>query len=205
MLKPLNNIKNLTDPLKMFQATWAMSFQGNLATFIKNNTNAKIDASEVGKDLELRCQSYSFPKITGDKTEVNLGGFKRVYAGKQVREGEWSVQFVEVWDSSITDVFKAWFNSYHNYLNGKINLLSDYTATVTVKLVNPEESYDSTSIAAKKQSYDIILYDVFPLEITFPKIDASKSDPVTIDAKFHYNYFLMGDEIAASQQAPSDN
>ena len=204
MLKPLNDVKNLTDPLKMFQSTWSIAFTGgNLSALIKNNIRSSVDIDEVAKNLELRCQSYSFPKITGDETKVNWGGFERTYAGKQTRAGDWTVQFTEVWDSSITDVFKAWFNAYHNYVKGKINLLSDYSATVNVTLLDPS-TYDETSIAAKSEKYDLQLFDVFPKSIDFSKITASSSDPVTIDATFHYNYFLAGDEIADSQSASSN-
>lgn len=201
MLNPLNNIKNLTDPLKMFQSTWSISFNGNLGTTISSNITTGGDTNSVGQNLELRCQTYTFPKITGDKTVVNWGGFERTYAGKQSRAGDWSVQFTEVWDSSITDIFKAWFNAYHNYLKGTINLLEDYTATVKVNLLNPD-TYDSNSKAHNQEAYDVCLFDVFPTDISYPTINASSSDPVTIDATFHYNYFLLGAENTEVQSQP---
>ena len=75
------------------------------------------------KDLELRCQTYGFPTLTGDTTDVTWGGFARKYAGKQTRQGTWSVSFVEVWDASIIEGFKQWLNLYHQYKEGKITLL----------------------------------------------------------------------------------
>lgn len=198
MLKPLNDIKNLTDPLKMFQCVWSIVFNGTLNSKLTPRSGA--DTKTIGENLELRCQTYSFPQITGDTTVVNWGGFERTYAGKQTRAGEWSVQFTEVWDSSITDTFKNWFNAYHNYLRGTINLLEDYSATVTVKLLNPA-TYDADSRAASQPAYDMQLFDVYPTSINFPNIDASSSNPITIDAKFHYNYFLLGDEIDAAKSS----
>ena len=43
--------------------------------------------------------------------------------------------------------------------------------------------------------YDLRLYDVFPTSVSFPSIEASSSNPITITANFNYNYFLSGDEI----------
>lgn len=181
MLNPLTRVQNLKDPLKMFVSTWQIVFSPGspLISLIKSD------------NLELRCQTYGFPTLTGDKTEVEWGGFKRVYAGKQTRQGEWSVTFTEVWDSSITEAFKVWMNTYHAYKNGTISLLDAYTATVNINLVNPDV-YDPKPDGLKR--YDIRLYDVFPTEVSFPDIKASASDPIEITAKMNYNYFLLGDE-----------
>lgn len=182
MLHNLASVQNLKDPLKMFVSTWVISFKPGspLTQLIKT------------KDLELRCQSYGFPKFTGDKTVVQWGGFERRYAGKQTRAGDWAVEFTEVWDSEITEALKVWCNTYHNFKNGTISLLDEYTATVNIALLNPDV-YEPKPEGMTR--YDIRLYDVFPNEISFPTISASSSDPVTISASFSYNYFLAGDEI----------
>lgn len=182
MLHSLSKVQNLKDPLKMFDVNWVMSFPSGspLTSLIKS------------EDLELRCQTFGFPTLTGDKTEVDWGGFHRVYAGKQTRQGEWTVTFTEVWDSTITEAFKQWLNMYHNYKNGTISLLDAYTATVNVALLNPEV-YEPKPEGMVK--YDLRLYDVFPTNISFPSIQASSSNPIEITATFNYNYFLMGNEI----------
>lgn len=182
MLHPLSKVQNLKDPLKQFVATFVISFQPNspLISLIKT------------EDLELRCQTFGLPKITGDKTVVQWGGFERRYAGKQTRAGDWTVTFTEVWDSSITEAFKVWSNMYHNYKNGTISLLDAYTATVNVALVNPDV-YDPKPEGLTR--YDMRLFDVFPTEVSFPTINASSSDPVEIACTLSFNYFLMGDEI----------
>lgn len=186
MLKKLNEVRNVKDPLKMFDATWSIAFNGTLGTYL---------GQEVGKDLELRCQTFDFPKLNGDKTVVNIGGFERTYAGKQTRQGDWTVTFTEVWDSSITEVFKKWLNRYHNYQNGTISLLDEYTATVRVNLLNPDV-YDPKPEGIT--SYNLDLYDVFPTNVSYPNINASSSEAITITTTFHYNFFLMGDEIAGA-------
>jgi hypothetical protein len=182
MLHSLSKVQNLKDPLKMFDVNWVISFPSGspLTNLIKT------------EDLELRCQAFGFPTLTGDKTEVDWGGFHRVYAGKQTRQGEWTVTFTEVWDSTITEAMKVWLNMYHNYKNGTISLLDAYTATVNVALLNPEV-YEPKPEGMVR--YDLRLYDVFPTNISFPNIEASSSNPIEITGTFNYNYFLMGDEI----------
>lgn len=182
MLKSLDEVKNLKDPLKQFVSTWTFAF----------SPNSKAAGLFDSKDLELRCQSYGLPTLTGDQTEVTWGGFKRIYAGKQTRQGSWSVKFTEVWDASIMEGFKKWMNVYNDYVNGHISLISDYRADVNIMLVNPEV-YDSEEV---KEAYNIKLYDVFPTEISLGgDINASGSEPIEIGGTFNFNYFLMGDEI----------
>lgn len=181
MLNPLSRVQNLKDPLKQFVSTWQIVFKaGSPLTQLIRTDN-----------LELRCQTFGFPKITGDKTVVNWGGFERRYAGKQTRAGDWTVTFTEVWDSSITEAFKVWVNQYHNYKNGTISLLDEYTATVNIALVNPDV-YDPKPEGLTR--YDMRLYDVFPTEVSYPTIQSSSSDPIELTVNLSYNYFLMGDE-----------
>ena len=75
MLNPLAKVQNLKDPLKMFVSTWQIVFKpGSPLTSLVRTDN-----------LELRCQTFGFPKLTGDKTVVQWGGFERRYAGKQIK------------------------------------------------------------------------------------------------------------------------
>ena len=182
MLNPLSKVQNLKDPIKMFTANFDIAFKAGSPLV------SKIDT----ENLALRCQTFGLPKITGDKTVVQWGGFERRYAGKQTRAGDWSVKITEVWDNSITEIFKTWLHCYHNYKNGTISLLDAYTATVNVTMVNPDV-YEPKPDGIKR--YDIRLFDVFPTDVTFPTIEASSSNPVELDIQLSYNYFLMGDEI----------
>ena len=184
MLKPLDDVRNLKDPLKQFVSTWYFVF-GAQSTLAQ-------ELGEIDK-VELRCQTYSFPTLTGDKTVVNWGGFERRYAGKQTRAGDWTVTFTEVWDSAITEAFKKWLNKYHQYKEGHISLLADYSAEVCINLLNPDV-YDENSEARSATRYDIKLFDVFPTQVSFPNINASSSDPIELTVEFSYNYFLLGDE-----------
>lgn len=181
MLKSLNDVRNLKDPLKQFVSTW---------------TFGTVAGTSLPADLELRCQSYGFPTLTGDTTEVEWAGFKRVYAGKQTRQGSWTVTFIEVWDVKIFDGFKEWVNCYHAYKDGKIGLHDNYWTDVNIKLLDPSV-YIANQPTKVTDKYDLKLYDVYPTEISIGEIDASSSNPITITATFNYNFFLAGDEIEA--------
>lgn len=184
MLKKLNDVRNLKDPLKQFVSSWTF---GELA-------GISLDF----KDLELRCQTYGFPTLQGDTTDVTWGGFARRYAGKQTRQGTWSVSFIEVWDAAIIDGFKDWLNLYHQYKDGKITLLNDYSTYANIKLLDPDV-YDTKIVTEKINEYSLRLYDVFPMEVNASNIEASSSEPIQLDVTFNYNYFLVGDEIGEAQ------
>ena len=191
MLKPLNKVVDLKDPLKQFVSTWSFSFPAG------SYLNTIFPTSEV-EDLELRCQSYGLPTMTGDQTEVTWGGYKRIYAGKQTRQGSWTVNFVEVWDASIIDGFKDWLNLYHQYKDGKITLLNDYSTYANIKLLDPDV-YNTDIVTEPISEYSLRLYDVFPMEVNASQIEASSSEPITLEVTFNYNYFLLGNEIEAAQ------
>ena len=182
MLNPLNDVRNLKDPLKQFVCNMTLAFPAN------SQLNQYIDV----KDLVLRVTSYGLPGFKADETVVTLGGFERHYGGKQTRQGSWQCTVVEVWDARITEIFKRWFNAYHNYKDGKIALLDQYTGTVNLSLVNPD-LYEPKPDGITR--YDLRLYDVFPVSCDMPTIDASSSENVSINLNLNYNYFLAGDEI----------
>ena len=182
MLKPLNDVRNLKDPIKMFCCNFSIAFPAD------SPLNAYIDSQQ----LELRVQTFGLPTITGDITHVEWGGFTRNYGGRQTRAGDWTVEVTEVWDAKITDTFRAWCNAYHNYKNGTIALLDKYTATVNVTLVDPDV-YEPAPQGITR--YDMRLYDVFPKAVSYPTIQASSSDSINLSITLNYNYFLLGEEI----------
>lgn len=182
MLKPLSAVRNLKDPLKQFVCNFSLAFPAN------SPLNQYINT----EDLILRATSYGLPSFKADETTVTWSGFERHYGGKQTRQGSWACTIVEVWDARITEIFKQWFNAYHNYKNGTISLLESYTGTVNLALVDPDV-YEPKPDGITR--YDLRLYDVFPVTCDMPNIDASSSETINISLNLNYNYFLAGDEI----------
>ena len=140
----------------------------------------------------MRAQSFTWPEITADTTVVNWGGHERTYAGKQTRAGEWQVTFTEVYSGEIIEGFKTWCNGFHDYKKGTISTFDKYATTILVNLLKPE-LYTPTPAGAVAKS--IKLYRCWPTHVAGPDIDPNSSDPVELTVTFHYDYFLVGDEI----------
>lgn len=182
-LHKLSDINNLDDPLKQF-----------LCKFIIQVPPRSPFSSEFAQQMELRAQSFSFPKITGDTTKVEWGGHAREYAGKQTRSGDWNVTFTEVWSGNVLEGFKKWVNNYHNYKEGTISLFKEYATTINVQLLDPN-LYDAQSEARGASAKDITLYRAYPTSVsTSGSINPNSSEPINIEVTLHYDYFLISDE-----------
>ena len=179
-LHKLSDVNALADPLKQFEATF----------FITVPPRNPFDL-ELSNQLELRAQSFTFPSITGDVTEVWWSGHNRQYGGKQTRQGDWNVTFTEVWSGQIIDGFKRWMNNYHNFVAGTISLFDEYKTTIKVNLLNPN-MYDPKPAGAVEKS--LTLYRCWPRQVSVPDVNPSSSDPVNINVQLHYDYFIMGSE-----------
>ena len=77
-----------------------------------------------------------------------------------------------------------------------------------IKLLNPSvydlrgtKDVSAQEHGGKLEAYNIRLYDVFPMSVDAGSIEASSSDPITLEVEFSYNYFLVGDEIEEAQGA----
>lgn len=180
-LHALKDVNNLDDPLKNFLCTFTIAVP----------PQSPFD-SKFAEQLELRAQSFSFPEIKGDTTEVTWSGHKRTYAGKQTRDGEWKVKFTEVWSGDVIDGFKKWVNQYHDFKNGTISLFKEYATTIDVALLNPSLYKPKPEGAVAK---NVRLYRAYPTSVSAGEIKPSDSAPVEIDVTIHYDYFLVGDEI----------
>lgn len=184
MLTKISEINNLNDPIKQFLLDFNISLpDGKTETELGFKT----------RQLLLRAQSFTVPQITVDDTTVWWSGHERKYAGKQLRGGDWTVEFTEVWSGDYIDGFKKWFNWAHNFVNGTISLHDNYMGSAVVNILNPDLYDPKPSTATAKQ---IILKWIYPTDVSVSGgINPSSSDPVNISVTWHYNYFLMGDEV----------
>lgn len=185
-LHALSDINKLADPIKQFLLDFVITVPENTFNF-------------DSKQLELRAQSFSFPEIKGDTTTVNWGGHERQYAGKQTRQGDWSVRFTEVWSGDVYDGFRKWMQKYHKFAEGTIATHEHYMTTATVNLLNPTLYHAGASGATAKQ---ITLKWLYPTQVSVAsEINPSSSDPVDINVTFHYNYFLMAGETDTASES----
>lgn len=185
-LHSVKEINSLNDPLKMFLCTFTIPFP---AAAIPNGV------TDFADKLEMRAQTFNLPKITGDVTEVTWGGHNRQYAGKQQRQGDWTVKFTEVYNGEIITAFKNWVNLYHKYQDGTISLFEEYNKIIQVDIHNPT-LYSPTTDA---NHLYMNLYRAWPKEVSASEIDPNSSNPVEVTVTFHYDYFLIEEEIKKAQ------
>jgi len=175
----VKSINNLNDPIKKFLIDFNIVLPAGVFNF-------------SAEQLELRATSFTIPKVTMDKTEVWWGGHHRQFAGKQTRQGDWSVKFTEVWSGDVVDGFRKWMQLAHNFTAGTIALHENYMTSAKVNLLNPD-LYDPKPAGAAEKAFTLKM--LYPTEVSVDgDIDPSSSDPVTMNCTFHYSYFLMADE-----------
>lgn len=182
-LHSVKAINNLNDPLKMFLCKFTLSFP---TTALPEGAS-----STFADELEMRAQTFNLPKIVGDVTDVTWGGHNRQYAGKQQRQGDWTVKFTEVYNGDIITAFTKWANLYHKYLDGTISLFNEYSKSIEVDIHNPNFYVPG----AKQNSLKLRLLRAWPKEVSASEIDPNSSNPVEVTVTFHYDYFLVEDEI----------
>ena len=177
----VKDINQLNDPIKQFLVDFVIDIPTQCF---------KINAEQ----LELRAQSFSFPTIQMDATEVWWGGHNRQFAGKQTRHGDWNVTFTEVWSGDVIDGFKKWMNLAHNFTGGTVATHEVYMKTAVVNLMNPS-LYTPGSEGASGLAKQVTLKYLYPTQVQVDgSINPSSSDPVNMGCTFHYSYFLIGDE-----------
>ena len=184
MLTKISEINNLNDPIKQFQLEFQIA--------LPDGKSEDADLGFKTRQLLLRAQSFSVPEIKMDDTTVNWAGHERKFAGKQTRNGDWTVEFTEVWSGDYIEGFRRWMTWAHDYVNGTISLHDNYMGSATVNILNPDKIIPSAPGAAAKQFF---LKRLYPTQVNMSgTINPSSSDPVNISVTWHYDYFLMTGE-----------
>ena len=185
MLTKISEINDLNDPIKQF-----------LLEFDITVPNGKSDENDLGfktRQLLLRAQSFTIPEMKMDETVVEWAGQERKFAGKQIRGGEWTVDFTEVWSGNYIEGFRRWMGWAHDYTHGTISLHDNYMGSATVNILNPDKIIPSAPNAAAKQ---IFMKRIWPVNVSLggSTIDPNSSDPVNISVTWHYDYFTLSGE-----------
>lgn len=144
-------------------------------------------------DLMLRAKTMTLPQKEFNLLETHYMGSKLVYPGKATVAGEFTVQFDEFQDMSVSIALHSWSNLLFNQgfrqdinLGGVTgaaysNYANRYTATVEVLL------YDSTLTELLPVKW--VLYRVFPKTISTADLSQEGDAKVTRSATFSYSTF----------------
>jgi hypothetical protein len=189
MLKKLNKIVSLKDPLKQYQGEFVISDLPGLML-------AKLTQSIVGKlsgntaiasseELRLRCTSYSYPGAKVNQTELMIGSFKRRIGSNQDRSGVWECTITEDMEGSVLNLIEAWCDLIHSPVSGIRLTSSMYSGTCKLTLGGDV----MTPLGKKLKSRTIYLMGFYPISYSVGNLNPSSSEPVSINVKFNYDYF----------------
>lgn len=166
MLKSLDTVRSLAEPVKQFQGELVIS----VPWAIKQNI----------EKLVYRCTSYSYPTAEVGLTTVNIAGYEHSRATIQKRSGTFSCSITEDMKGSVLKFINSWINLEHSYVINYRSSSKSYIGDAIIKIA--------------EGGREIQLYGFYPIKYSTSKINSSSSDPINVDIDFHYDYWLEKDE-----------
>lgn len=183
MLKALNEIRALKDPLKQNQVEFVLceypalklaQITQKVAGVLSGNTEV---ASE--KELHLRCTSFNLPGCKIGQTELILQGMRRKDATIQNRSGTWTCTITEDFDGSIGNILQAWCDLIHAPLIGTRLPSNFYYGLAQINIGG----------TAGTKGRTLYLKGLYPISVQMNQINTSSSDPVEITVTWNYNWY----------------
>lgn len=188
-LKSLSEIRNLNDPLKQFQVTFTISDLPALKLAIAQQKVTGIlsgNGDTVSpKTLELRCTSFSYPGTKLGQSTTTIGGFRRKLATIQNKSGEWTCNITEDQNGGVLNTIQAWCDLIHNPFNGVRAPSSVYVSTCVVRIETATSNHDDYG----KSGRTLWLKGFYPIKYSVGEINASDSQPVSINVTFNYDWW----------------
>lgn len=190
MLRNLNEIRQLQDPIKQSQVEFIISdtpglllakLQQNILGLLSGNT-----ATCGPKELRLRCISYGYPGAKLSQTETVIAGHVRRLGQTQDRSGTWTVTVTEDYEGSILNTIEAWCDLIHSPVSG-IRLPSALYKTVARIQLGGNVKYPFSGKELKMRT--IWLRGVYPVAYEVGDINPSDSSPINIKISFNYDWF----------------
>lgn len=199
MLRQLNEIRGLQDPVKQSQCEFIIA---NIPGLALAKATQKIAGAISGnkktvdsETLRLRATSFSYPGAKLGQTQLILGGHRRKLGTIQDKSGIWKCKITEDFEGGILNTIQAWMDLIHaNFLGTRLPSLA-YTGTCTI-LLGGDNSGGNVSTSLKRRQ--IVLHGFYPISYSVGDIDPSSSNPIDINVEWNYdwfaerNYSLMG-------------
>lgn len=191
MLRSLNEIRGLQDPLKQSQVEFVISdtpglllakLSQKVAGMISDNTKT-VNA----KTLRLRCTSYTIPGAKIGQTELILGGHRRKLGTIQDKSGVWTCTIVEDFEGGIINTIASWCDLIHsNFLGTR---LPSILYRSQAEIIMGGNKGGGNVRREKLASRTIYLHGVYPIAYKVGNIDPNSSAPVSITVDFNYDFF----------------
>lgn len=162
MLKSLNTIRSLAEPVKQFQGDLVIS----VPWAIKQDT----------KKIVYRCTSYSYPTASISQTKVTIAGYSHHRAAFQDRSGTFTCKITEDMKGSVLKFINSWMSLMHSYVVNYRSSSNSYLGEAVIKIA--------------QGGREIELYGFYPIKYSVAAINPSSSDPVDITIDFNYDYWI---------------
>lgn len=184
MLRTLNEIRGLNDPIKQNQVDFVISdFPGvTMARAIQKIWGKASGNSEVAstKELRLRATMLSYPGIKIKQSELVIAGHKRRLGTIQDKSGVFTCKVTEDNGGSVLNLIQAWCDLIHSNLLGTRLPNALYSVHCQITLGGH---------CGPQNKRTIYLKNFYPIEYSVNEINASSSDPIDVTIKFNYDYF----------------
>lgn len=190
MLRKLNEIRALKDPIKQSQVEFIISDTPGLLL-------AKLQQKIVGvmsgnmattgpKELRLRCTSYGYPGAKVSQTELVIAGHVRRLGQVQDRSGTWTVEVTEDYEGSVLNTIEAWCDIIHSPVAGTRLPSSLYKTVARIQLGgNVKYPFSGKKLGMRT----LWLRGVYPISYEVGNLNPSDSSPVSVKITFNYDWF----------------
>ena len=190
MLRTLNEIRGLKDPIKQSQVEFVISdipalllakITQKVAGLLSGNT-----ALASSKELRLRCTSFSYPTPKIGQTSLFIGGHRRKLGTIQDKSGVWKCKVTEDFEGSVLNIIQAWCDLIHANIAGTRLPSTLYTASCQILFGGDSKG---GNVNAKLKTRTVWLRGFYPISYTVNTINPSSSDPIDIDISFNYDFY----------------
>lgn len=132
------------------------------------------------ENLCLRCLSADKPSVSNEKTNIEQGGFRVSYSGKDIFPDNMSFTFVNVNDGLTAEAFQDWKEFACNLRSGGSVDPSVYKGVLQLA----DLAYDNETVI---KTYT--LYGVFPEEISYDGGYGTSVSPQVVNLTLSLDYW----------------
>ncbi len=134
------------------------------------------------EELNLRCETTEFPKMTIEPAEVLLRGHKVTYPGRGDIQNTITVAFIETDDFLINSIADEWMKAVYEQVSGKVGVKKEIEGTISMYLLDTEEN----------RKYYFTLYGAWISDLDRGTGEAGGAEPFRPQITFTFDYFESG-------------
>lgn len=169
-LSRVKSINGLSDPLKQYQCKFHIS---------RGIGTAAAGGIIRSEDFELRATSWTYPGTTIKTVDTVIFNHYRKRPSLQDKSGTWHVSVVEDMYGSVLQSLQDWCDVIMNPATGVMSPSELYISMAAVEICGPN----------MHNNKKIYLRGFYPIKISDIRIDASSSQPVSVEVDFNYDWY----------------